>query len=130
MKRILLITMLCVYTVISVGIQIHLHYCCGKLSDFHFFPTTTCDHSSGEDNDHCCKKNNCCSFLHIDLGIDDSHQPSESSRLLTCEVSQTHIPCYEQTHAPILIHRFHKPDSSAPPNYPRYLLFRSLVYYA
>ena len=130
MKRLLLITTLSVYTLLTVGMQLHLHYCCGHLSDFHFLPSDTCNHTSENNDDHCCKKGDCCSFIHIDLKVDESHQPSEIARFIPTIFSEqivysSPIACVNTAQAIT----FSKNDYP-PPNSKRYLLFHSLVLYA
>ena len=126
----MLIAVLSAYTLLSVGMQLHLHYCCGELSDFHFLPSDTCDHSSEKDDDQCCKKGNCCSFIHIDLKVDDSHQPSETARFSPIEIAESSdysVPCKAMlTGITDLITERHSP----PPIGRRYVLYQSLVLYA
>lgn len=130
MKRILLITVLGVYALLSVGMQLHLHYCCGKLSDFHFLPSGECNHATESDEDHCCKKENCCSFIHIDLKVDDSHQPSETARFIPLDVAPTFE--FSVSEQPVLtgLCGFSADNHSPPPISRRYVLYRSLVLYA
>jgi hypothetical protein len=110
--------------------QLHLHYCCGELSDLHFISSKQCNQSSADDADHCCEKGRCCSFIHIDLKIDDSHQPSEPGRFalpVFCESARCIVPLIVEETAQSV--RFSE-DHSPPPNSKRYLLFHSLVFYA
>jgi hypothetical protein len=122
--------MLSVYTLLTVGMQLHLHYCCGELSDLHFFASTDCKQTPGDEEDHCCKKGNCCSFIHIDLKVDDSHQPSETARFIPIEIAQSSdysVPCIAMlTGLTDFITESHSP----PPISRRYVLYRSLVLYA
>ena len=130
MKRLILIAVLGAYTLLSVGMQLHLHSCCGKLSDFHFLSANHCDHSSESDNDHCCKKDNCCSFIHIDLKVDDSHQPSETARFTPIEIAES----FDYSLASIAmltgLKGFITESYSPPPLSRRYVLYRALVLYA
>ena len=130
MKRLLLIIMLGVYTLLSVGMQLHLHYCCGHLSDFHFLPVEDCSHDAESEDDHCCKKGNCCSFIHIDLKVDDSHQPSETARYTPIEINQSPVNCFPQLCEVHNDRGFVSESHSAPPIKRRYVLYRSLVLYA
>jgi hypothetical protein len=122
--------MLSVYTLLTVGMQLHLHHCCGELSDLHFFASKECLQEPEGEDDHCCKKGNCCSFIHIDLKIDDSHQPSEPERFappVICEPTRCIAPIIiEETCQSASISEDHSP----PLNSKRYLLFHSLVLYA
>jgi hypothetical protein len=129
-KKATAILMLCVYALLSLGIQLHLHYCCGHLSDFHFLPVEHCSHGTESEDDHCCKKGNCCSFIHIDLKVDDSHQPSETARFIPIETAPSiHFALQEQTkHSGFP--DFESESHSPPPICRRYVLYRSLVLYA
>jgi len=129
-KKAATIAMLGIYALLSLGVQLHLHYCCGELSDLHFFATKECHQEPEGEEDHCCKKGSCCSFIHIDLKVDDSHQPSETARFIPIEIAQSFdysLPCMaalnDQT-------GFITESHSPPPISRRYVLYRSLVLYA
>lgn len=130
MKRFLLIAVLSVYTLLTVGMQLHLHYCCGELSDLHFFASKECHQEPEGEEDHCCKKGNCCSFIHIDLKVDDSHQPSETARFTPLEIAQSFDYSLPSTDVLTSIKGFIKESHSAPPISRRYVLYRALVLYA
>ena len=129
-KRVAAIAMLCVYFLLTVGMQLHIHYCCGELSDFHLLTTEQCTHNDEGSEDHCCKKENCCSFIHIDLRVEDSHQPSEIARFIPFVFSDpiVYFPSNAVNNDSSRI-EFVQNDSP-PPNSKRYLLFGSLVLYA
>jgi hypothetical protein len=129
-KRLSIALLLALYALLSLGVQLHLHYCCGQLSDMHFFSSPVCHHSSEDKNDHCCQKTNCCSYVHIDLSIDDSHQPSENARfipfaelgkteyVIPTSLSSIHaVDCFSERNIP-------------PPDNKKFLLFHALVLYA
>jgi len=124
------IAIVCVYFLLTLGMQLHFHYCCGELADLHLFSSAHCGHNEQQDEDHCCKKSNCCSFIHLDLKVDDSHQPSENFRLLPIDVAQP-IACYS-TSEPSVISRpgFTSVSHSPPPISKRYVLYQALVLYA
>jgi hypothetical protein len=129
-KKAVIIAMLSIYALLSLGVQLHLHYCCGELSDLHFFASKECHHEPEGKEDHCCKKGNCCSFIHIDLKVDDSHQPSETARFIPTTFSEPIVcsnPIASVSTAQAIT--FSKNDYP-PPNSKRYLLFHSLVLYA
>lgn len=131
MKRFSLLTVLSVYILLSVGVQLHLHYCCGHLADFHFISSQRCEENAGEeDNDTCCGKSHCCSYVHINLKVDDSHQPSETARfepIILENPSQFSFPLPKNN-----ISRCDVPKekNAPPPDDGRYLRFHSLVLYA
>jgi len=131
MKRIVLLTILSVYVLLTAGVQLHLHYCCGHLSDFHFQATNDCEHGNDEEHEgDCCGKQHCCSFIHIDLKVDESHQPSELARFIPILFLEPNVPLPAMdVCANSNIIDFSENDSP-PPNSKRYLLFHSLVLYA
>ena len=131
MKRIALIMILGVYTILSVGVQLHLHYCCGHLSDFHFIPIEHCDHhETSEHSEPCCEKENCCAFLHIDLKVHDSHQPSETASFIPFEAVDSFPISSPRDIAEFPSHSVAANLDFSPPDNRRYLLFHSLVLYA
>ena len=117
------------YLLLSAGIQLHVHYCCGQLSDVHFFDQTSCNHTD-EDADHCCKKNSCCSYVHLDFNVDDSHEPTASMVYQTGIVETT--PLVLSAHTPFAAHQssFSFQEDSSPPIGRRYVLYHSLILYA
>ncbi len=129
-KRVAAIAMLCIYFLLSLGMQLHLHYCCGELADFHLLTSEHCTHNNEGSEDHCCKNENCCSFIQIDLRVEDSHQPSEIARFIPFYFSEPIVFC-----SPTIVSNDSSgiefvENNSPPPNSKRYLLFGSLVLYA
>jgi len=130
MKKWLSIVLVSCYLLISMGVQLHLHYCCGELSDVHFFNHHACNHS-GEDADHCCKKNNCCSYVHLDFSVEDSHQAASQTAPQHFKIeleeplfaAQAPITGSVQSPSP-------EADASPPPLSRRFVLFHSLILYA
>jgi hypothetical protein len=117
------------YLLLSAGIQLHVHYCCGEVSDVHLSAEQSCNH--GADDDHnCCKKGSCCSYIHLDLTIDDSHQPSETA-------SFTPVDCISPTieHERLQVfstsaYTLLRCEDASPPIAKRFLLFHSMILYA
>ena len=70
-----------IYLLSAIGVEIRLHYCCGQLSDVHWYPKKQAPEEC--DNDHCCKAHkNCCSYQDICIkNCDDHHTPPLMSRL-------------------------------------------------
>jgi hypothetical protein len=108
---------------------LHLHYCCGHLSDIHLFGQVNCNHDH-DDSDHCCKKNDCCSFVHVDLKIDDSHQPTESSAFHLVEFPVKKEIAFNVVSFNSLGSSFQTIEDSSPPIERRFVLFHSLMLYA
>jgi hypothetical protein len=129
MKKWLSIFMMNFYLVMSIGVQLHLHYCCGHLSDIHLLGQEACNHHQ-EDSDHCCQKNECCSFVHLYLKVDDSHHPTASTAFEPFEIGAIEsavIDCCP--FAPLHSSHVVAQDFS-PPIERRYVLFQSLMLYA
>lgn len=130
MKKLWVIAIMCVYFLLTLGMQLHLHYCCGELADLHLFSAEQgCDSRANED-DHCCKKGNCCSFFEIDLSVDDSHQPSEQARYTPFEIAQQLVYSLPSQISLMCMEGFSSVSHSPPPINRRYVLFGSLVLYA
>jgi hypothetical protein len=130
MKKWLSIVLVSCYLLITLGVQLHLHYCCGELSDIHLFNRHSCDHQQ-DNSDPCCKKSNCCSYVYLDFKVDDSHQPTASTEAQLQQLAimpvlstpQASIVRCEQTYSL-------QADASPPPIGHRYVLFHSLILYA
>lgn len=129
MKKWLGIVMMSFYLVMSIGVQLHMHYCCGQLSDIHLFVHESCNHAN-DDSDHCCKKNECCSFIHLDLKVDDTHQPADSFSFEPIDFSENVKPSLEgfARVESASLHSF--VEDSSPPIARRFLLYQSLMLYA
>ena len=130
MKKFLAIAILSVYALLSVGVQMHLHYCCGKLADIHLFSDNDCSHHDDSHQDSCAHKSDCCSFIDINLKVDDSHELTSSILINTpqiADLSGDHIEVISTlsnaSSTPIS-------DPTNPPDLRRYLLFHALVLYA
>lgn len=131
MKRIALLSVLSVYFLLTAGIQLHLHYCCGHLADFHFITTQHCESAhEKEHGDTCCGKKECCAYVHIDLKVEDSHEPSETARFIPLGIFEDTIFTFQSAEccASQVVVGF-KP-TAPPPDNKRYLKHRSLVLYA
>jgi len=129
-KKIWVIAIMCVYFLLTLGMQLHLHYCCGELSDLHLFSAEQgCDSNANED-DHCCKKGSCCTFFEIDLSVDDSHQPSEQARYTPFEIAQPFVYRYATHNSLPRLEGFKSESHSPPPISRRFMLYGSLVLYA
>jgi hypothetical protein len=65
---------MCVYGVLSIGLHLHLHYCCGKLSDVGLFETRGCCEDQSENTDNSCSyASSCCTFENFDFKINEGH---------------------------------------------------------
>lgn len=126
----MLFSMLVVYALLTLGVQLRLHFCCGELSDIHVFDTSSCErHDDTEKN--CCKKPTCCSFVDISFKTDETHEPLPSFELPS--LPPVFLNSFEHTHFQATLNDLavcEEFESPPPQAHRRYLLFRSLVYYA
>ena len=129
LKRWLNISVVVVYALLSIGLQIHLHYCCGKLSKFSLYePVQGC--TSHEDDGDCCLNTDCCQFGFINLKLDDEHQrPTESYASFVPGVMESPLLWESPDECPTSFNHFRSDDDTGP-QLPRYLKFHSLILYA
>ena len=119
-----------VYGLLSVGIQLHLHYCCGKISKVQFFEPVKCCGES-EKEDACSVSQNCCRYEEVSFKIDDTHT-----------FSTFKLPLLSSDFPPIALapglnvesdqsDPIERKKQGAPPGkVPIYLAQQSLLYYA
>ncbi len=74
-RKAAILIMMFVYGLLSIGIQLHLHYCCGKISTSEFFESKKCCGQSEKEHD-CSVTHNCCRFEDVSFKIDESHTAS------------------------------------------------------
>lgn len=68
--------MLSVYGILSIGVQLHLHYCCGELADVNIFSSQNCTSQESDDQNCCHMTSNCCTYENLSFKLDDSHNPT------------------------------------------------------
>ncbi|MBS1650615.1 MAG: hypothetical protein JSU07_01270 [Bacteroidetes bacterium] len=128
MKKILILTMLFIYTVSVTGMNIQFHYCGGKIKSISLF-------HHGDSEKGCCgkkmKKDRCCNDKTTSFKLKDSHDYSPSSKVppsfIKCVVSN--IPLFTFTFV-YSDKSFIIPDCHAPPvlyDNPLYLRNRVLL---
>jgi hypothetical protein len=130
MRRYAAIAVMTIYGILSIGIHLHLHYCCGKLSDVSLFNKQGCNHE--EHQESCCRKtDHCCSYADISLKIDESHSATyfkvvlPDFELFSSHEQETVFPCRSGFLTEMV------PDQHAPPiGVPAYVMYRSLLFYA
>ena len=132
MKRWLGIIIVSLYGLLSTGLNIHLHYCHGKLKHM----------AIASQADECCKDDHRCGTL------DGIHASCCDNQNLTFELESDHTTSSSQNFEFVAIDKveiYHSPsfatglnedsfvpsiDSRPPPNRPIFLLIQSLVFYA
>lgn len=123
--------MLAVYGILSVGVQLHMHYCCGELADVNIFSTQTCA-SQESDAQNCCQMtSNCCTYESLSFKLDDSHNPTYFTLPLlpTTQNLTIEMPCHEFVSIELggnLSFEFHHP----PADKAIFLLNHALILYA
>jgi len=127
-KSIAMIVMM-IYGLLSVGIQLHLHYCCGKLSDVAFFHSY--DGCADEDCGSCNLGKKCCQFEDVSFKIDDSH----SSSHFALSLPKPGLPSYQLNfslpqHKETSVSFFAKNKKEARRKVPIFISQQALIYYA
>jgi hypothetical protein len=132
MRRSAAIIVMIIYGVLSIGVHMHLHYCCGKLSDISFITAQGCDHENESESESCCKKSDhCCSYADISLKLDESHSGSYFKIVLpTLAIESTGWVFTENTFTPFKKQSFHPRQHAPPADVPIYLSGCSLLFYA
>lgn len=118
-----------VYVVLTSGVHLHLHYCCGKLAELNLFrfEDKCCSHDSHES---CAYHKNCCEYEEFSVKLDGAqHAPKvfvfdsalpESNEY--CNLTSFHSNPVQDFNDNI--------EGRGPPGTPYYLLNCSLVLYA
>lgn len=127
MKKVLIFTLLIVYTTLACGINIQLHYCGGKLKNISLFEPT--------DDEGCCgssmKKKDCCNDKVKYFKVKDKHNSNSSLKVNTFknQVSEIVVPYFTynfqyNTHERI-VENYHSPPILY--DNPLYLQHRVLI---
>jgi hypothetical protein len=126
------IFMMAIYGVLSIGIHLHAHYCCGKFTELSLYEPvkSCCAHDDHSEQEGPAFTNNCCDFDHYDLKIDDSHAASYSHFVLPAvavEEVQTPLPV---TIVKGKVHVPGVPVNGPPSDIPLFIKHHALVLYA
>lgn len=127
MKRILVFTLLFVYTTLACGVNIQLHYCGGKIKYISLFAPS--------DDEGCCgssmKKKDCCDDKEQYLKVKDKHNSNASLKIVTFkgQISDFTVPYFTynfhyNTHE-CIIENYHAPPVLY--DNPLYLKHRVLI---
>lgn len=90
MKKAVAIAIGMIYLLLTAGVQIHKHYCCGKLKEVSF--TGTPDVCCTSDKGTCSFSHKCCDIKEFNLKIVDEHRNPEIDVLKTGWVGITEFP--------------------------------------
>lgn len=79
MRKLTLIFILGLYSLMSFGLEAKLHFCCGKLQAIHFFEFGD-EHHEDSHSDHkgCCHSEGCSEDVLIALQYESEHEQCES----------------------------------------------------
>jgi len=132
-RKYVVILIALIYTTLSVGINLHLHYCCGKLANIHLVGSEhNCCDTTEHNHDGCELGKHCCSNEDIKVSIDEKHQPSQFK--VTFVASQSFPVSYTiREFAFIIVAKqtiSFGTDSDPPAKLPVYLMQHSLLFYA
>ncbi len=79
MRKLTLIFILGLYSLMSFGLEAKLHFCCGKLQAIHFFEFGDDSHSdSHSDHKGCCHSEGCSEDVLIALQYESEHEQCAS----------------------------------------------------
>lgn len=124
MRKLTLIFILGLYSLMSFGLEAKLHFCCGKLRAIHFFEFGD-EHHDDSHSDHkgCCHSESCMEDVLVALQYESEHEQCESPAVPQL-IASTPKPIYFlfnvegncQSASPIA-------ESFVPITYERYSLF-------
>lgn len=133
MRKFVLISIALVYTLLSLGVNLQLHYCCGKLADVQLVGAKSDCCESAESEDHGCTLNHkCCTNEDVKILIEDEHQPSQFKVVFNsfAAISLPHIVAEFPISAISKQKISFGANSDPPDQLPIYLMQQSLLLYA
>ena len=126
MRKLTLIFILGLYSLMSFGLEAKLHFCCGTLQAIHFFEFGD-EHHDDSHSDHkgCCHSDGCSEDVLVALQYENEHVPCESPsapQLFSATPEPTYYLFYVEgnRHSTVL-----QPKSFVPIIFERYSLFCS-----
>ena len=126
MRKLTLIFILGLYSLMSFGLEAKLHFCCGELQAIHFFEFGDGHHDdSHSDHKGCCHSDGCSEDVLVALQYENEHVPCESPsapQLFSATPEPTYFLFYVEgkSHSAVL-----QPKSFVPIIFERYSLFCS-----
>jgi len=127
-KRFIAILATALYTVLSLGLVIHIHYCGGELAHVSILAeSNSCCESA---TDCCATQISCCENKEFRIAIDEVHQPTigvETPQFLVGIANYTSN--YIVPHAPVAWSSHISTRGSPPDSTPIYISLCRLTYY-
>ena len=122
--------MICIYGVLSVGVHLHLHYCCGKIKEVRLAEQSAgCCHQHGDDH-RCGFAKDCCAWENVDLKIEDSHQAVFFKVPLVAQEASFSMPDLMSTDVVDNTPEWTRYHIRPPSRVPLFIRYQSLVLYA
>ena len=124
MRKLTLIFILGLYSLMSFGLEAKLHFCCGKLQAIHFFEFGDENHEdSHSDHKGCCHSDGCMEDVLVALQYESEHEQCASPsvpQLIASNPEPTYFLFYVEGNCQSAIP---KAASFVPITYERYSLF-------
>lgn len=124
MRKLTLIFILGLYSLMSFGVEAKFHFCCGELQAIHFFEFGNENHDdSHSSHKGCCHSEGCMKDVLIALHYESEHEPCESPsapQLIYSTPEPTYFLFYVEGNCQSAIQT---PSSFVPIIYERYSLF-------
>ena len=115
MKKIILISLLAVYSIATIGATVHLHFCMDRFVGWSFFEKkdAICGKCGMEEQD----KEGCCKDEHQHFKLDTDHQKSDVATLLHYKLTPQIASVFSAYQLPVYINNavLH-PASHVPPD--------------
>lgn len=120
------------YTLLAIGVHVHMHYCCGKLASVQFFDQkeNCCSHDEDHHTGTALEKN-CCSNESISINLKGEHEAFSWNPQIASHPAPTAEHRYTEVFSITNKSVFPAHQAHAPPGkLPIYLSLQSLIYYA
>lgn len=127
MRRVFAITTMIWYAVLSMGFQVHIHYCCGDISGIAINQPVETKECCGAHHEGCSVEKTCCSSDNFYVALEEEHNsPSELfiQASVPQETQEVAILFEEQEAQPLQANKVVQINGP-----PRYLLFESRLIY-
>jgi hypothetical protein len=136
LKKTIAIIMMSIYGILSIGIHLNLHYCCGKIAAVDFINSDKCggvamDACCGHSGDGASVSRRCCAFDEVSFKLDESHQAIFFSVPLIKADFISNEPAKYNGEILVICGQGHAVTDTGPPgDVPLFLRHQCLVFYA